>query len=201
MSDTTCKDLDEVCQSRKEIHVAKSKVADANTKLDIELDGRTISEWDDDEKKISNIDSTRPLETVIKAIEDIRIKEKLLTAKHSEHADFIKVMEGKWSDQQTLEEEIAEDRTNLKTDQDNLTNCPAFPEGFTKASAFEADIKMREEKVEEKGSRSNGQQTRSPHSANRATGTMISSPCETPLKRKSYSHKGTRNRRAIQTHH
>lgn len=148
LSDTTCKDLDEVCQSRKEIHVAESKVADANKKLDIELDGRTISEWDDDEKKISNIDSTRPLETVIKAIENIRIKEKLLTTKHSEHAGFIKVMEGKWSDQQTLEEEIAEDRTNLKTDQDNLTNCPVFPEGFTKASAFEADIKMREEKVE-----------------------------------------------------
>lgn len=148
LRDTMCKDLDEVCQSRINRNDAESKVTDANTKLEIELAGRTISDWNDDEQTISNIPSTRPLATVDNALYEIYVKEQGLTAKRSEHENFIKKMKDKWPDQQTLDEEIAGDRTNLKTDQDNLTNCPTFPDGFTTASAFAADIKMREDKVE-----------------------------------------------------
>jgi len=149
LRDTMCKDLDEVCQSRINRNVAKSKVTDAKTKLETELAGRTISDWDDDEQTISNIPSTRPLATVDGALNEIHVKEQVLITKRSEHENFIKEMKDKWPDQQTLDDEIAGDRTNLKTDQDNLTNCPTFPDGFTTASAFAADIKMRERKVEE----------------------------------------------------
>jgi DNA repair exonuclease SbcCD ATPase subunit len=149
LRDTMCKDLDEVCQSRINRNVAESKVTDAKTKLETELAGRTISDWDDDEQTISNIPSTRPLATVDDALNEIHVKEQVLIEKRSEHEKFIKEMKDKWPDQQTLDDEIAGDRTNLKTDQDNLTNCPTFPDGFTTASAFAADIKMRERKVEE----------------------------------------------------
>ena len=112
--------------------------------------GRTISDWDDDEQTISDIPSTRPLATVDDALNEIHVKEQVLTVKRSEHESFIKEMKDKWPDQQTLDDEIAGDRTNLKTDQDNLTNCPTFPDGFTTASAFAVGVKKRKEEVEEK---------------------------------------------------
>jgi exonuclease SbcC len=147
LRDTLCNDLDEACQSMRDRTSAELKVTNAKSKLEKELDGRKISDWEDDERDISNIPSTRPLATINDAITDVSVKERLLTARRSDNERFISDMKAKWPNQETLEEEIADGRTELKKAQGTLANCPTFPDGFTTASVFAANLEEREIKV------------------------------------------------------
>ena len=147
---TMCTDLDDVRQSMKDRTSAESKVTEAESHLNTELRERTINDWERDAQAISEIPNARALKTVeddIKAVSEKRLR---LTTKREQHETFVRELKHNWPDQQTFEDAIAVQRTNLSTAQDNLTNCPAFPEGFTTASAFAVGVKKREEEVEEK---------------------------------------------------
>ena len=147
---TMCTDLDDVRQSMKERTSAESKVTEAETHLNAELRGRTIIDWERDEQAISNIPSARALKTVGDDITAVSEKLLLLTTKREQHERFIRELQENWPDQQTFDDAIAVERTNLKTAHDNLTNCPTFPDGLKTASAFAANVQKREGEVEEK---------------------------------------------------
>jgi len=147
---TMCTDLDDLRQSMKDRTSAESKVTEAETHLNTELRERTINDWERDAQAISEIPNARALKTVEDDITAVSEKRLRLTTKREQHEKFVRELKHNWPDQQTFEDAIAVERTNLSTDQDNLTNCPTFPDGFTTASAFAVGVKKREEEVEEK---------------------------------------------------
>lgn len=147
---TMCTDLDDLRQSMKDRTSAESKVTEAETHLNTELRERTINDWERDAQAISEIPNARALKTVEDDITAVSEKRLHLTTKREQHEKFVRELKHNWPDQQTFEDAIAVERTNLSTAQDNLTNCPTFPDGFTTASAFAVGVKKREEEVEEK---------------------------------------------------